>query len=94
MTASIPWWWARAGGRRRYNAARQRTATERRRLVLAMLIDDVSQAEAARRLRVDRATICRDARWLGTLPDKVRDMPGGKWRITPRGWSFTWSFRA
>lgn len=67
----------RAGGRRRYNATRQFMATVR----LGMLVKIIKeldfcwgwQSEAARRLGVNRSTICRDHRKLQKLC-KTRDV--------------------
>ncbi len=67
----------RAGGRRRYNATRQFMATIR----LGMLVQIIKeldfcwgwQSEAARRLGVNRSTICRDHRKLQKLC-KARDV--------------------
>ncbi len=54
------------GGRRAHNARRQRVAAERRNRVARLLAKDATlkQAELARRLGVDRATICRDVATL------------------------------
>jgi hypothetical protein len=90
----IPWWIARAGGRRRYNKQRQLAAAERRRVVVDLLASGRSQSSIAVLMGVDRATICRDARWLGKLPELVRDMPGSTVRITPRGWKHSYSYSA
>jgi hypothetical protein len=67
----------RAGGRRRYNFQREMAARARRERVCALLAKYGSkirgvQARIARELGVSEATISRDVRASGHMPDSTR----------------------
>lgn len=67
----------RAAGRRRHNAGRQEIARRRLEIVLNLRWHnpELSQADIARRMNVDRATICRDlkvVRIFGRSPGPYR----------------------
>lgn len=61
------------GGRRAFNAKRTAAATDRRYRVACLLAKDANlpQAELARRMGVDRATICRDVAKLRKLTERL-----------------------
>jgi hypothetical protein len=86
--SDLPEAWRLVGGRKRHNHERQLAAATRRRLVVGLLVDGLSQAEIARRVGVHRATICRDAAWLGKLPEILHALPATRVSIGRRGWRF------